>query len=305
MAYKNIADWKPQEKTQEILDAARAHIESVPYKVSARWAFYRVWQDGYYDKTRPDAKKKAYDNFMAIASRARHSDMWPPNLLADETREMSIYTGYGAGPDPDIDRLINDGIESARDAIEYHRQQAANYQFSSDYTIDPAHLQQYFIVVMFEARAMAQQFQTYTNDITLCPFGGQASIPYKYQIAKYLERKSAQYGKPIKVLYFGDKDEAGEKIFEAGREDISKWCEVPLDFVRCGLTDEQVERYQLPENAEKPGFQWEALDDWQAREIINEGLQPYYDFNASSEARSIEHGINRQVEQAVNAELQN
>lgn len=43
-----IRGWKPQGKTAPILDRAMEHIKSVEYKVSARWVFYRLLQEGHY-----------------------------------------------------------------------------------------------------------------------------------------------------------------------------------------------------------------------------------------------------------------
>ena len=119
---------------------------------------------------------------------------------------------------------------------------------------------------------MTQQFRLYTDGLTLCPFGGQPSIPFKYQIAKYIEQQHEKYQKDVMVLYFGDLDESGLKIFNTGEEDISKWCDAPIEFIRCGLSDEQVRQYQIPENVDHPGYQWEALTDEQAREIITEDV---------------------------------
>lgn len=300
MAYAYIETWKPQAKIKTILDAAKEHIDSVPYKVSVRWAFYRVWQDGYYDKTKSDAKNKAYTNFCKIASRARHSGMWEPDLLADDTRSMSLYYNDGDAPEPDIETMVEEGIEDAESDIRHYREKLNNYRWHSSYTVDPNFLQDYFFAVIFEARAMAQQFEAYTDGVTLCPFGGQASIPYKYEIAKYLEDKASYYQKPVKVLYFGDKDEAGEDIFETGKEDISKWCGASIDFVRCGLTDEQIAYYDIPESAEKPGFQWEALTDKQAAAIIRNGMEPYFNFDAKREAEHLSASIQSEVERRVN-----
>jgi len=56
----------PTPETQRILLAAYKHIESVPYKVSLRWVFYRLYQGGIYKD------KRDYDAFGMIASRARH-----------------------------------------------------------------------------------------------------------------------------------------------------------------------------------------------------------------------------------------
>lgn len=300
MAYAHIETWKPHAKSADTLNRAMEHIQSVPYKVSVRWVFYRLLQDGIY------AKKSHYAGFVALTSRARHAGWngWHPTLLADETREMTIYAGGGREPDPDIGWLVADGVEQARSDLEYYREQLKSYRYRSDYSVDPSFLHDYIVVVMYEARAMSQQFRAYAKGVTLCPFGGQPSIPYKFEIAQYLSREHDRYGKPVKVLYFGDLDEQGREIFETGKADISKWCRAELDFTWCGLTEEHVRKYQVPENIEHEGYQWEALTDEQAAEIIHEGMAPYYDFGANRRAQELSATIQNRVEAAVNERIE-
>lgn len=305
MAYRNIDNWKPHKKTLAILDRAMEHVSSVPYQVSARWLFYRVWQDGMFPMDGEEAKAKAYSNFIQVASRARHSGMWPPDLLADETREMTAFSSSGDSPEVNIDSMVTDGLYAAREDLKYYEDRLKNYRYECDFSIDPWYMQDYYTVIMFEARAMFQQFATYTKGLTLCPFGGQPSIPYKFEIATYLERKAHQYGKTVVVLYFGDLDDSGEKIYQTAQEDITKWCSADVRFVRCGLTREQVDSFGLEENPEKPGYQWEALNDEQARSIINEALPLYYNSDVSERAQRQSEDIREQVEEAVADAMEN
>lgn len=47
--------------------------------------------------------------------------------------------------------------------------------------------------------------------------------------------------------------------------------------------------YNLPENFEKPGvFQWEALEDAQAEEIITTALAPHIDYEAAARVEAEE-----------------
>lgn len=131
---------------------------------------------------------------------------------------------------------------------------------------------------------MRDQFEYYTEHITLRPMGGQPSIPYKWDIAKFLETAYAGYRKPIVILYFGDLDNAGGTISETVEGDVRKWCKYEFEFVHCGLTAEQVTLYNVPENIEKPGeYQWEALTDDAAREIITSNVNRYVRHDAFTE----------------------
>ena len=301
MAYANVETWQPSAKSRVILDRAKEHIESVPYKVSARWVFYRLLQDGIY------TKKADYKNtFISLTSRARHSGYWDPDVLADETREAVIFEPEGWDtPEADINEQIELARVRAKEEIEDLRESLENYRYSHNYQIDSTYFHDSITVVMFEARAMEQQFRLYADGLTLCPFGGQPSIPYKYEIAKYLETQHEKYGKPLLVLYFGDYDEAGQTIFNTALEDIGKWCNYEIRWEFCGLTREQVESYKVPENLEHEGYQWEALTDKQAAEIIQSSIRKFVDIDEANRRAWRESWELRQaVERAVNEELE-
>ncbi|GJQ37440.1 MAG: hypothetical protein JETCAE01_34500 [Anaerolineaceae bacterium] len=250
--------YTPRGKTAEILDRAFELVESVPYQVSARWLFYRLLQEGYYSSKQDYANK-----FLKAVSAARHAFYkgWTPDTLADETRE-SIAGGEG-WDDP---RSWLEAVAKAK------------------CTLDKWNSQPVYLECWYEARAMTDQFRHYTKYVTLRPMGGQPSIPYKWQAAKDIERAARNYKKPVVILYFGDLDPAGETISEVIERDISAWCDVSFEFVRCGLTEDQVKRYNVPENIEHPGaYQWEALTDEGARDIITENLSRYLLHDAFSE----------------------
>lgn len=250
MSYKDYqmirgsAIYTPQKKTAAILDRAWELVEAVPYQVSARWVFYRLLQEGYYSKKSDYGAK-----FLKAISTARRNfyKEWRPDTLADETR-AAIERGQGFS-----------SVAKWLGAVS-----------KADCQLDKWAYQDCYIELWYEARAMTDQFRHYTQHITLRPLGGQPSIPYKWETAKYLERVNDAYDVPITILYFGDLDTAGEVISEVVERDVRVWCDAEFDFIRCGLTADQVTRYQVPENPEKPGeYQWEALPDYAAREIIS------------------------------------
>ena len=239
--------YTPNERTAQMLDRATQILASVPYHVSARWLFYRLLQEGFY------ASKSDYKNkFLPAISMARHENYgkWRPDTLADETRD-SVVRGSGFSS---VDRWLD----------------AVAKQLSC--SLDKWSTQKYYVELWFEARAMTQQFEYYTRYMTLRPMGGQPSIPYKYRAAQEL----SYITQPVVILYFGDLDPAGEMISEVVERDVRKWCRVDFKFIHCGLNAAQVRRYGVPENFDKPGqFQWEALTDDAAREIITLATRPY------------------------------
>ena len=75
-----------------------------------------------------------------------------------------------------------------------------------------------------------------------------------------------------RVLYFGDYDDKGFMIPEAVKDCLETWGS-NVSWKRIGLTKEQVEKYDLPENPDRKGrYQWEALPDEGAEEIISSAL---------------------------------
>lgn len=243
--------FNPRGKNKEILDRAMEHIKSVPYRVSLRWLFYRLLQDGLY-KTKDDYR----DRWVGLSSlvRKRSYGEWRPNTLADDTSGIIRRVGFFGDRNhlEENPNLIADMIEI---------------------TFDPFYEQEKYTIIGFEARAMVEQFQYYTAGINLLPFGGDAHIEPKWDMAKHLEDCHQWYGKPIQFLYFGDHDKKGSKIFSSAKKDIQEWCKYPINFEWCGLNKEQAEEFNLPENPEKPGqFQWESLTDPQAKEIISRAL---------------------------------
>lgn len=270
-----MRDYTPHGDTAQILDRAFEIIHSVPYQVSARWLFYQLLQQGYYG-SKGDYKNK----FIKAVSSARHAFYkdWRPDTLADDTRE-AIIRGDG---EVDVVTWLDMVTERLTCRI--------------DKWVD----QDYYVELWFEARAMTKQFEYYTKHITLRPMGGQPSIDYKWQTAKALEGAAEDYGLPIVVLYFGDLDNAGEMISEVIERDVRTWCEADFAFIRCGLTQDQVDRYHVPENFEKPGeYQWEALGDDAAREIIHDHIAPFVRLDAFSKHEREEHAATVWIRQRL------
>lgn len=235
--------WTPREDTEAILDFAMTKIHSVPYKVSTRWLFYRVLQAGLI------RDKKEIHKFDYAINRARHEfyGEWTPDTLIDSVRECYW-----------------DGEFLAHFLIRF----------------DSIEDQDYYVQCWFEAEAMHGQFNYYASPyrVSLIPFRGELSIPMKWEIAKKLEEIDKEYNKPIKILYFGDYDRKGFSIIKAALEDIREWCCEDVDFSveRVGLTLEQAQAFHLNENPDMPdSYQWEALEDAQAAQLIQNSLNQY------------------------------
>jgi len=251
-------EYTPSSRVEEILNYAMERIAPLNYAPSGRWVFYQVYQA--FGLAKEDAKKM--DKWT---SRARKSfwNGWRPDTLSDSVRRASID---GTGDDG-----LKEAIEDLRDPV---------------FIMDKIRSQENYVEIWFEAAAMVGQFTDVTNGwyITLVPFRGDASVPFKYEIAKRLERRANKYGKPVVVLYYGDYDPKGLEIPENALKDIRAWCRHEFEFVRCGINKDQVADLQIPENPLKPGtYQWEAMDDAQARKMILDSLGKYWSLDKINE----------------------
>lgn len=225
-----------------------AHLKSVPYKVSLRWLFYRLLDEGVYTQ-----KNDYINKFKSLMSKARHNnwDRWKPDSIEDDTRQI-YWKGIGSFTESDAIKQIQ-----------------CNYDKFQD--------QENIVLILFEARAMHDQFSYYTKNIPLIPLGGDPSIPLKYDIASSIDWLSDRYDKPIKLVYFGDYDLKGKQIRETTLDHIQKWCNSRYDVIIGGLTLDQVTELSIKQDPDKPGYQWESLTDQQADILINRSILPIFD----------------------------
>jgi hypothetical protein len=258
----SASQYKPKEGRAEILAWCLDRVRSIPYKVTARWLFYRLVQERGFKKTE-------YKNFLKWTSRARKAFYrgWAPDTLVDNTRQAH-KRGHG---------YLN--VDDWMSSLKHER-----------CVLDKYVTQENIVEAWFEAEAMCSQFSHYTGPyhVTLRPFKGDASIEYKWRIAKDLENL-ARYGKPIVILYFGDYDPKGLEIPENALRDIRAWFPQPFKFIRCGINKEHISQLQLVERPEKPGaYQWEALDESAAQHLILDNLNKYWSLGAIERVREQE-----------------
>jgi len=253
----------PNKQSRALLARAWEHVQGVPYSVTARWLFYQLYQEGWYKD------KSAYNSqFLPLLSSVRHSFWgdWRPDTLVDD-RRSPIVRGHGyLTPEAWADAM--------REQTEC---QLARWVG-----------QRWYVEVWFEAEAMERQFKHYTKGIVLRAFSGHPSIDYKWRIAKDLERYAQYYAMTVKVLYFGDWDDSGREIPEVAAEHIAGWCGVDFDFERIGLNRGDAERFGLSPAIDKPGYQWEALNDTQAGQMITEAVARYVDYDAMADVEELE-----------------
>lgn len=237
--------YRPSAETEAWLDWVFPKVSALPYKPTARWAFYRL-------VTEKGFAKKDYSKFLQVTSKARKRRFkdWNPTTFADDTRTPLNYYGLGY-----------EGVVTWFES-----------QVSKIPTLEFEDKQDYIVFVAFEAKAMIGQFRYYLDRYRVCmlPFGGDASVPYKWQIAQLIKEADEKWHKPIMVLYYGDYDPKGLEIPENAMRDIRKWCGVDFEYMRVGINKEHIPKYGITDKPDEPGkYQWESLDDTPAHELLD------------------------------------
>jgi len=273
--------YNPEAENAEWLDWAFERIQGLEYKPTARWLFYRLVQEKGF-------AKDDYKKFLGVTSKARkgYYKDWDPETLADDTREITGQLGSGfTNPFKWLEAMA---LKRPKLEIGWHQDR--------------------LVIVCFEAKAMVGQFKFLLERerIPLCPFGGDASVPFKYQIAELVnecEQFCHDVDKPIVILYFGDYDQKGLEIPENAMRDIEDWvdrdfkfCDTHDDvedgmvnYIRCGINTEHIAKYHIPDRADDPGkYQWEALDENAAREIILEAVDLHWNRETARKLRRAE-----------------
>ena len=135
----NGKSYTPRSEQAAILDRAFDLIQGVPYKVSLRWVFYGLLQDGIYQK------KEDYQDLKRLAARARKGFYkgWTPDTLADDTRKAYIR-GDGYADEDDFLGAVGKAV----------------------CILDRWQSQDYYVELWYEAKAMHGQFAYYTKHIT-------------------------------------------------------------------------------------------------------------------------------------------
>jgi hypothetical protein len=109
--------------------------------------------------------------------------------------------------------------------------------------------------VWVESRSIAGVIRADCEElaVSLYPAGGFSSITFAYEAARYINAEHG--GRKLIVFYIGDYDPAGVLIDRAIEREIRAHLDpdVDMEFIRLGITAEQVEQYDLPTKPRKPG----------------------------------------------------
>lgn len=239
-----------------ILQAGKAFVDSLPYKVSLREVFYHLLQKGLL------RDKADYGNWKGYATEARKNWHlgWRPDTLIDGGREIII----SASPSDAADQL-------------------ATLPYYIDIRPDLYSGQAAVPFLIYEAGGSTGQFSHHAPWCDHAPLRGDASVPHKWAIAERIAELAECYCLPVHVGYFGDYDPKGLKIPQSAMADILPWIErirpgTEVMFTRFGLNEGDNVRYNIPEKPEKPGtYEWQALTPEQGEAVIKGALSAMVD----------------------------
>jgi hypothetical protein len=115
-----------------------------------------------------------------------------------------------------------------------------------------AHAEDY-CEVWCESRSIAGVIQDDCRDlaVSLYPCGGFASISFVHEAAGEINNRDDD--RPVTILYIGDFDPAGVLIDVALERELREHLDpnIELNFVRLGITPQQITAYDLPTKARK------------------------------------------------------
>lgn len=273
----------------DVLGVAREIVDSYDTPVTLRQLFYRLVARGLIRNTRPQ-----YQWLSVMTAQGRRDGTFP--ALIDEGRDIE-NVWYYASPGEALTGL----------ALSYREDRTAG--------------QPYTLYLGNEKQGQVAQLRLWFGDlgIPILPFGGYSSQTFEHDVVKH----SLQYDREPKLLYAGDWDATGHHIltnfvkqtgiFGCDADDDDEDVEAVADECRIALNVDQVEEYDLPVLAGKPGdpraIKWveehgtilddqrrpcpkqvelDALDPDVLREVYQTAIDQYWDQDAYDEALAVE-----------------
>ncbi len=111
--------------------------------------------------------------------------------------------------------------------------------------------------VWAESRSIAGVIEATCKElaVSLYPAGGFTSLTLAYEAAGFINAATLEGEKPAHIFYIGDYDPAGVLIDQAIERELRTHLDprVDLHFHRLGITQDQIERYDLPTKPRKAG----------------------------------------------------
>lgn len=220
---------KRERRTQARIDQLDSQIIQVlkeDHPQSVRHVFYRMT-----DPRLPESVEKSDNGYRHVQERCvklRRAGRIPYNWIADMSRRgWHVDTFSGAD-------------DFVRSLAGYYR---ADLWRNANYRCE----------VWAESRSIASVIQKDCEElaVSLYPCGGFSSLSFVHQAAE--QHNSSDDNRPLVVLYIGDYDPAGVLIDQSLQKELRQHLRstIPLEFVRVGINEEQIDEYDLPTKPRK------------------------------------------------------
>jgi hypothetical protein len=176
-----------------------------------------------------------YQYLSHFTARARENGELAINCFADQSRR--------------IIQEFDDEYETMEDYVKkgiYHLENAA-----SNYTnaLPRWYGQPHYVEVWIEKDALSGTFKSILGNrqVKIVPNRGFSSVSFNYENIERLKDYQAE-GREIHIRYFGDLDPSGESIDEIITNKLAQYRIFDVDFQRVAVTEEQMNRFNLPHN---------------------------------------------------------
>ena len=233
----------PKKGEGRIIPAALEVLKDYNNRITIRQLFYRLVSKGVIKNS-----LGGYQVLIQAMSITRRDGRIPFNAFEDRTRHSFL------GEDPQLETesaqiILDVAIDVYEHAKEYALQQMKDaYQ---SFTLPQWNEQPIYLEVWLEKEALANLFEPVTQQygVTFVPCRGYASLSLLYDCAERFKR--VPENREVRILYFGDYDMRGLNIPETIEKNLLDDFGVSVKVVRYGLTQEQIETYQLPPSPAK------------------------------------------------------
>jgi hypothetical protein len=176
-----------------------------------------------------------YQYLSHFTARARENGELPIDCFADQSR-----------------RIIQDFNDTYETMEEYIGRGISHLENAThDYVkgIPRWHGQPHYVEVWIEKDALSGTFKSILGNrqVKIVPNRGFSSISFSHENIERLKAYQDE-GKEIHIRYFGDLDPSGESIDEIITNKLRQYGMFGVDFQRIAITEEQMNRFNLPSN---------------------------------------------------------
>lgn len=265
---RGYANWRPQRKTQVILDRVAAVLDEYAdyLPLTVRQIFYRLVGAYGYEKT-----ERAYARLCEHLVRARRAEM----IDFDDIRDDGVTI------------IAQRWFEDPADFWDHTALQMQRYERNKQSG------QPYYVEMWCEAQGMMPQLARVANEFSVPVYscGGFASLTAVRAIVDRAQRRD----RPTVFLHLGDFDPSGESIFDSMSDDAAAFLDrdrlmAVSRFIpeRVALTADQVTDHDLPtappKDTDSRSARWsgetcqlEALPPDVLAEIVEESIEQWMD----------------------------